>query len=65
MERFNEPTLSKDDVLHLCWRQNNYIYRCVLQVYYKNSNRKNPKPLYWIVIEIMSVMIKEGPAAVL
>lgn len=40
-----------------------------IDVYYKCTTKiateKNPKPLYWIVIEIMSVMIKEGPVVLL
>lgn len=43
MEYFNEPTHSKDDVLHLCWRQKKYIYRTAIQVYYENANRKKKK----------------------
>lgn len=31
----------------------------------KMTIEKNPKPLCWIVIEIMSVVIKEGPVVLL
>lgn len=65
MEYFNEPTHSKDDVLHLWWRQKKYVYRTAIQVYYENANRKKKKALCWVVIEIMSVLIREGPVALL
>lgn len=73
MEHFNEPTHSKDEVLHLCWRQNNYSYRIATKVHNKNANKKNKQQeeetekqaVYWIIIEIMSIFIREGPVALL
>lgn len=47
MEPFNQPTHSKDEVLCLCWRQNNFIYRTATQVYSKNAKiQKKRKALH-------------------
>lgn len=65
MERFNEATHGNDDVFASVLETHS-IYRTFTEVYYKNSNRtKNQKAFFWIVIGIMSVLIREGPVALL
>lgn len=65
MEGFNEPTHGNDDVFASVLETHS-IYRASTEVYYKNSNRKKTqKALCWIVIGIMSVLIRVGPVALL